>query len=67
MKDKKLKFESVLYKGVFYKNENKWEAGIGYNRKYIMLGHYKTEIDAAKAYDKAARKEYGEFAYLNFP
>ncbi len=31
------------------------------------IGYYATEIEAAKAYDKAAYERYGEFAYLNFP
>jgi len=54
------------YKGVcFDKQRLKWRASICPNRKYIVLGIFKEEIDAAKAYNDAAIKHYGEFAYLN--
>lgn len=35
--------------------------------KQIYVGYYESEIEAAKAYDKAAIKYFGEYARLNFP
>jgi hypothetical protein len=35
--------------------------------KRISIGYYDDELDAALAYDEAARKYHGEFAYLNLP
>jgi len=56
------------YKGVCKANENKkFRAYIGINQKIIHIGYFKNEIEAAKAYDEAAKKYHGEFAYLNFP
>jgi hypothetical protein len=56
------------YKGItFYKREQKWGAQIYVEGRRIFLGKFKEEIEAAKAYDKAAKKYFGEFAKLNFP
>lgn len=56
------------YKGVYWKKKNrKWVARIGFQKKEIHLGYFRSEIDAARAYDRAARKYHGEFASLNFP
>jgi hypothetical protein len=59
---------SSRYIGVsFHKKKGKWMAVIGYKGKNVWLGRFDNEIDAAKAYDAAAKKYYGEFARLNFP
>ncbi len=56
------------YKGVSWSREKKkWLAVIRYDYKYRHIGCFENQIAAAKAYDKMARKFFGEFAYLNFP
>ena len=56
------------YKGVFWQPQlNRWWARIKIDGEYLSLKTYKTKEEAAVAYDKAAFKNYGEFAHLNFP
>lgn len=58
------------YKGVTKAHKSKihpWVAVLVSKRKHYYLGCFATEEDAARAYDRAAREEFGEFAVLNFP
>lgn len=60
--------KTSVYKGVSWNKMNKnWRAAIWCNYKIYYLGSFGNEVDAAKAYDKAAKELFGEFAYLNFP
>ena len=56
------------YKGVWFAGDKGlWRAAIVCHGRRIHLGYFTDKIDAARAYDAAARKYYGEFAKLNFP
>jgi len=56
------------YKGVDWaKDMKRWRARITVNGRRIYLGSFDNEIEAAKAYDRAAKKFHGEFAMPNFP
>jgi len=56
------------YKGVQWdKSRGQWLAKIKVNRRHQNLGRFSNEADAARAYDRAASEQWGEFACLNFP
>jgi hypothetical protein len=57
---------SSKYKGVSYRSKtNRWRSLICINRKQIEIGVYKSEIEAAIAYNKKAIELYGEYSNLN--
>lgn len=61
---------SSRYKGVSWNKggrKGKWQTEIKIGDQRIYLGKFDSEIEAAKAYDAAARKHFGEFARCNFP
>jgi len=59
--------KTSVFKGVHWlKRDRRWQSRIMVNYKHISLGTFDAEIQAAKAYDKAAIKYFGEFANLNF-
>ena len=54
------------FKGVcWHKHIKKWAAYIRVGGKRIHLGYYTNKLEAAEAYNEAARKYHGEFAHLN--
>lgn len=56
------------YRGVsWHSSAMKWTAFITVNQKTRYLGLFNSPIDAAIAYDVAAKHYFGEFAVLNFP
>lgn len=56
------------YKGVsWHKRTKKWRADIRNENRQRSLGSFDNALDAAHAYDRAARVMHGEFARLNFP
>lgn len=59
------------YRGVTHypkrRSTRKWVAQIGYRGEMIYLGGFLTAIEAAKAYDRAAKMLHEDNAILNFP
>lgn len=56
------------FRGVSWDTQTgRWRAQIMMGKKHRRIGRFKSEDEAAKAYDTAARKIHGVFARLNFP
>ncbi len=56
------------YRGVVRsRTVGKWMSHICKNYHYYHLGNFQHEEEAARAYDSAAKKLYGEYCFLNFP
>jgi hypothetical protein len=54
------------YKGVESRPRGRWRARICVNGIRISAGEFATELEAAQAYDRAARLHHGEYARTNF-
>ena len=61
-----VKNSSSCYKGISWNKRDKiWNVAIKADGRRYYIGIFKCEIEAAKAYNKAALKHHGEFAKLN--
>jgi len=59
--------KSSRFRGVWWeKSSRKWRAAIRYNYKLIHLGRFAVDLNAAWAYDEAAKRLFGQYAVLNF-
>jgi hypothetical protein len=58
---------TIGYRGVWRTIYGRYYASITSKGRAVRLGSFSTAIEAAVAYDEAAKELHGEFATLNFP
>lgn len=64
-RNQKSNYGTSKYKGVCWHGSGKWSAQITVNYKKKHLGLFTDEREAAKTYNAAAIREFGEYARLN--
>ena len=56
------------YVGIYWnESQSEWRATIQVGEKKVFLGAFKTEGEAAEAFDRASVRKSGKYARLNFP
>lgn len=64
--ERNLRGGTSIYKGVYFNaKRNRWIVEMKIETKKKHIGQFKTELEAARAYNLNALKHYGEFARLN--
>lgn len=64
--NRKARPHSSKFKGVHWlKRARRWQVSLRKNGKKFHLGYFKDEVEAGKAYDRAALIHFGEFARTN--
>ena len=54
------------FKGVYQRgSRNRWYVQIAVDGEHRHVGNYTDKVEAARAYDRAARKHFGRYALTN--
>ena len=61
------RFRGVYLEAQTQDGRMRWRAGISINGRFVGLGLYDDDVEAAIARDKEAVRHYGPHAYVNFP